>query len=41
MTNNVLQKFKVVCQIMNLEFIDDLKDNIKDSYYTAFTIFEP
>ena len=32
MTNNILQKFKETCQIMNSEFIDDLKDNIKDSY---------
>lgn len=32
MTNNVLQKFKETCQIMNSEFIDGLKDNIKDSY---------
>jgi hypothetical protein len=35
MTNNVLQKFKETCQIMNSEFIDDLKDNIKDSYLTG------
>jgi len=32
MTNNILQKFKETCQIMNSEFIDGLKDNIKDSY---------
>lgn len=32
MTNNILQKFKETCQIMNSEFIDALKDNIKDSY---------
>ncbi len=32
MTNNILQKFKETCQIMNPKFIDGLKDNIKDSY---------
>lgn len=32
MTNDILQKFKETCQIMNSEFIDGLKDNIKDSY---------
>jgi hypothetical protein len=32
MTNNVLQRFKETCQIMNSEFISGLKDNIKDSY---------
>lgn len=32
MTNNILQKFKETCQIMSSEFIDGLKDNIKDSY---------
>lgn len=32
MTDNIIQKFKETCQIMNSDFIEGLKENIKDSY---------
>ena len=37
MTDNIIQKFKETCQIMNSKFIDGLKDNIKDSYLYGTT----
>ncbi len=36
MTDNTLRKFKETCQIMNSKFIDNLKDNIKDSYLNGY-----